>query len=97
MALRANSAYEGDAEMPNGRRVTVFFLDRNAMVREFGRQPPIGHPAYKDRRRVGWYWRGECDHPDGGTLTVGPFTSSRRAMMDALASNPAPVEADHAV
>ena len=93
MALRANSAYEGDADMPNGYRVSVFFLDRDALVREFGKQPPIGHPAYKDRRRVGWYWRVE-DH-DGANMTVGPFTSSRRAMMDALKSNPAPVEADH--
>ncbi len=97
MALRAYSAYEGDAEMPNGYRASIFFLDRDALVREFGKQPPIGHPAYKDRRRVGWYWRVDYGPVIGSTVTAGPFTSSRRAMMDALANNRAPSEGDHVV
>jgi hypothetical protein len=95
MALRANDAYAGDAEMPNGRRVTVFFLDRASLVREFGKQPPPGHPDYRNRRRVGWYWRVDYGPVIGSTVTTGPFTSSRRAMMDALKNNPQPVEPDH--
>ncbi len=80
MALRANDAYAGDAEMPNGITATVYFMDKAAIAAEFGKQPP-GHPH---KRRVGWYWRTERDE---ARTIGGPFTSSRKAMMDALASN----------
>ena len=80
MALREYNAYEGDAEMPNGTTVRVFFLDRSDVKHFFGKQHPMR------RKRVGWYWRHYGDLPMAVTA-AGPFTSSRRAMMDALATN----------
>lgn len=84
MALRANNAYEGDATMPNGVVVRVFFLDRRDIRHLFGRE----HPS--KRHRVGWYWRhyGDAAMPFRVTA-AGPFTSSRRAMVDALKHNAA--------
>ncbi len=81
MALRANDAYAGSAEMPNGQWVDVEYLDAARLLEVFGRQPP-GHPA---RKRVGWYWH--YRDADPRLVYHGRFTSSAKAMLHALAVN----------
>lgn len=86
MALAKNDAYAGVAEMPNGRNVEVGYFDAAKLREVFGHQPP-GHPA---RKRIGWYWSPHDRRVDvaPGAQSRGPFTSSRLAIMDAVAKNP---------
>jgi hypothetical protein len=83
MAKSKYDAYAGKAEMPNGTTVDVRYLGAAGVRAEFGVQPPYGHPNRK--RRIGWYWVAETDTTRAIT---GPFTSSRKAMQDAITSNP---------
>lgn len=78
MAKSRNAAYAGMADMPNGKRVSVFYLDAAGLRAALPRLPP-GHP---ERKTIGWYWR----EPPSETC-AGPFTSSRKAMQDAVAKN----------
>lgn len=83
MAIKAYNAFAGVADMPNGTEIEVRFLDAQAVRDLFGYQPP-GHPA---RKRVGWYWAPTMANNRDGRATRGPFTSSRKAMQDALKAN----------
>jgi hypothetical protein len=83
MALAKYDAYAGKAEMPNGVTVDVRYLDAAGVRAEFGAQLPPGHPNRK--QRIGWYWESEVDNR---RTLAGPFTSSRKAMQDAITSNP---------
>ena len=83
MAISKYDAYSGDAEMPNGVTVNVRYLDREGVEQVFGRQPA---GALK-RKRIGWYWAPKAEQQVRAKVH-GPFTSSRKAMVDALASNP---------
>lgn len=82
MAKSANAAYAGEADMPNGTRISVLFLNAAGIHAAFGKHPP-GHP---NRRRTGWYWR-EADKANAPDTLAGPFTSSRLALRDALKRN----------
>lgn len=82
MAKSRNDAYAGNADMPNGVRVLICYLDRPAVVAAFG-DLPRGHP---NRKPIGWYWR-EASKDAGPHSLHGPHTSSRRAMQDALKRN----------
>lgn len=82
MAISKYDAYAGKAEMPNGVTIEVRFLDAAGVRAEFGPQLAYGHPNRK--QRIGWYWESET----GNRRTLaGPFTSSRKAMQNALMSN----------
>jgi hypothetical protein len=83
MAISRYDAYEGKAEMPNGRCVEVKYLDAQAVLDIFGYQPP-GHP---NRKRVGWYWTHDSVDNANAADLHGPHTSSRKAMVAALQQN----------
>ena len=82
MAISKYDAYAGKAEMPNGVTIEVLFLNAAGAHAVFGPQLAYGHPNRE--QRIGWYWEGK----NGRLCTfAGPFTSSRKAMQDALMSN----------
>lgn len=81
MGYRQADAYHGIAEIREGLRVRVFYMDAGAIKAQFGPQKPL----MPNRKRVGWYWGREdvVEH-------VGPFTSSRLALMSAIETHGGP-------
>ena len=79
-AHRSYDAHAGVGDLPNGRSVEVFYMDKAACLEAFGRQ---GWSMPK-RRNVGWYWR---YHGAAAASAIGPATSSRAALKDAIVKN----------
>ena len=79
MGVISNAAFAGTASLPNGSRAVVEYLDKDGLKKHFGYQPP-GHPR---RKLAGWYWQ---PYPDRNAIH-GPFTSSRKAIKDAIDCN----------
>lgn len=77
MSYAQNDAFAGTHDAPNGYKFWIGYMTKHAL------QPfnsaPRGHYAY---RKVGWYW---C-RPWLQSAIHGPFSSSRKAYKDAMAT-----------
>jgi hypothetical protein len=81
MALSANNAYAGRADLADGVAVFVAYLDAKAVRSTFGPQKTL----MPNRKRPGWYWYREyADVNKSASETSGPFSSSRKALLDAI-------------